>query len=225
MQLSSVHLARAFLFLESNDLNPRGATFLPDIIRALAERYRFQKVPGKMDELDENKGVEFVLGYSGNTTIDKAVLYAKGIALDTRATTQESEAILEEILTWASEKFGLHYRREMVLRRGYVSNLAFYSDVPLLSVNPILDDFAERVGKIVSGNLKLDCRYEPSTVMISMDPESQRVPASPFSIERRVGTAFSEGKYFSAAPVHTDVHIKLVEEYERSVATQQSVRR
>jgi hypothetical protein len=224
MQLNSVLLARAFLFLESNDLNPRGTAFFPDVIRALTERYRFQKVPGKIEELDETKGVEFVLGYSGNTTIDKAVLYAKGMSLDTRATTQESEAILEEILTWASERFGLHYRREMVLRRGYVSNLAFYSGLPLLSTNAVLNDFAKRVGEIVSGNLKLDCIYEPSTVMIGMDPESQRIPASPFSIERRIGTAFSEGKYFSAAPVHTDVHIKLVEEYERSVAAQQTVR-
>lgn len=219
MQLSSVLLARAFLFLESNDLNPHGEVFFPDVIRALVERYRFQKVPQQLGDLDENKGVEFLLGFSENTTIDKAVLYAKGISLDTRATTQQSEAILEEILTWASEKFGLHYRREMVLRRGYVSNLAFYTDVPILSTNPILDDFAQRVGNIVSGNLKLDCIYEPSTVMISMDPESQRIPAAPFSIERRVGTAFSENKYFSAAPLHTDVHIKLLEEYERLAAT------
>src|SRR2546430_14995024 len=108
----------------------------------------------------------------------------------------------------------------MVLRRGYVSNLAFQTDVPILAVNHILNDFAQRVAKIVSGNLKLDCSYEPSTVMISMAPESQRIPASPFSIERRVGMAFSEGKYFSAAPVHRDGHIKLIEEYERWAAAQ-----
>jgi len=225
MQLSAVLLARIFFFLETNDLNPRGKAFFPDVIRALVERYRFQKFPQRFEDLDESKGVEFASGRSGATTIDKAVLYAEGISLDTRESTQRSAEVLEEILTWASEHYGLQYRKETVRRKAYVSQVTFVSEGPLLFVNPILKDFGDRISDIVSQNLRLECKYAPSALLISLDPESQRFPSGPLSIEHRMGTPFSEGKYFSSAPVQTDLHLKLLEEFERRMRDEAVLRR
>src|ERR1022692_4187801 len=58
MELSSVLLARVLGQVETHDLNPRGETFGPDLIAGIAERFRFQKFPQKVEETDEQKGIE-----------------------------------------------------------------------------------------------------------------------------------------------------------------------
>jgi hypothetical protein len=40
---------------------------------------------------------------------------------------------------------------------------------------------------------------------------------APFSITRRAESRFSENKYFSEAPLPTDIHISLLEEFEAEV--------
>jgi hypothetical protein len=105
----------------------------------------------------------------------------------------------------------------MIKRKAFVSQIIFYSDVPLLSVNPILDVIGKRISKEVSNNLKLPYEFQPGGVSLGIDPEEQRIPVPAFSIERREGVAFSENKYFSAAPVSTDTHLALIEEFERAV--------
>src|SRR5579872_4197796 len=160
MQLSAVLLARAFFFVETNDLNPRGTAFFPDVIRAIVQRFNFQKFPHTFEELDENKGVVFELGKFEGHTIPKVILYSNGIALDTMSSTKESEAILDSALQWA-RTLGLDYRPEMIKRRAYLSQITFYSDVPLLFIHPILRDFSARIGNVVSANLNLPYRFEP----------------------------------------------------------------
>ena len=53
MKLSAVILARVLAYVESFDLNPRGKVYYPDIVRALAERYNFQKFPQALEEFNE----------------------------------------------------------------------------------------------------------------------------------------------------------------------------
>jgi hypothetical protein len=221
MQLSAVLLARVFLFIESTDLNPRGAAFYPDVIRALVERYTFQKFPQKFEDLDESKGVVFELGKFGKKNIEKVTIYSSGLALDTTSSTRDSEEILEEALTWATEKLGLQYKREMVRRKAYVSQVTFYSGVPLLVVNPHLEALSRKVSEIVSANIRLKSTFAPSGILLAPDPESQTIPVSAFTIERRQGAAYSEGKYFSTAPLPTDIHLSLLEEFEQVVSAHQ----
>jgi hypothetical protein len=220
MQLSAVILARVLFFVEAIDLNPRGTAYYPDIVRALVERYRFQKFPQKAEDFDELKGVTFEQGRSGDVTIYTLVIYNNGLQLDTTRSTDASEAILVDALGWASQELGLVYKPEMVKRKGYVSNFTFYSDAPLLQTNPILNNLSAKVSKAVSDNLKSPMSFQPSAILISQDPEAQRIPVSPFSIERRAQTPFSDKKYFSAAPLPTAIHVGLVEEYEKSVLAQ-----
>ncbi len=223
MQLSAVLLARVLLFIESNDLNPRGAAFYPDIIRGLAQRYNFQKYPQKFEDLDESKGVDFELGKIDGHTIQKVTIYSYGIALETTSSTRDSETLLQDALQWASKTLGLNYQPEMVKRKVYTSQVTFYSKVPLLFIDPILQDIRVTVSKLVSENLKLECIYEPSGILLSMDPETQRIPAPAFTVERRVATAFSENKYFSSAPLPTEVHLALLEQYEKHMTAHVTV--
>jgi hypothetical protein len=59
--------------------------------------------------------------------------------------------------------------------------------------------------------------YEPTVISIDYDALTGKHPLGPFSIQRRENTPFSEGKYFSSAPLPTDIHIKLLEKFEKSL--------
>ena len=65
MQLAAVILARALLFVESFDLNPRGKAYYPDIVQGLVEKCGFQKFPQKLEDFDETKGVDSSAGNRG----------------------------------------------------------------------------------------------------------------------------------------------------------------
>ena len=198
-------------------MNPRGASYYPDLIRALVERYQFQGFPQKLEDYDEQKGVALVAGKYGDRTIAKVTIFNWGLTLDTTSSTSDAEELLIDALKWAAANLKLHYAPEMVKRKSYVSQFIFYSDVPLLSLNPVLDTIGSRVSKDVSQNLKLPYVFKPSGVRLSIDPESQVLPVQFFTVERREGTAFAENKYFSSAPLSTDTHISVIDELERSV--------
>jgi hypothetical protein len=216
MKLSAVLLARVVFFVESVELNPRGAAYYPDIIKGLVERYHFQKFPEKFEDFDEQKGVALAGGKHGDKKIDKVIINSWGLTLDTTSSTRDSEELLVDALTWGAEHLKLHYSPEMIKRKAYVSHVMFYSDAHLLSVNPIFGVVAKRISKEVSDNLKLPYEFYPRGISLGIDPAEQRIPVQHFSIERREGAAFVENKYWSAAPVSTDSHLALIEEFEHA---------
>jgi hypothetical protein len=214
MQLSAVHLARVIFFVEAIDLNPRGAAYYPEIVHALVERYGFQKYPQKPEEFDESKGVLFEQGRISDVTIDRLIIFENGLQLDTTRGTEESEAILLSALTWATQSLGIVFKPEMVKRKAYVSQFSFYSEAPLLRTTPILNHLAENISAAVSDNLRTKTTFEPSAILIGQDPEGRSFPVSAFSIERRAQAPFSDNKYFTAAPLPTELHLALVSDYE-----------
>jgi hypothetical protein len=218
MQLASVILARALLFVESFDLNPRGKVYYPDIVEGLVEKCGFQKFPQKLEDFDETKGVEFLSGRWGDVTIEAVKIYNNGILLDTRISTAESERIIGEALTWAASKFGLVYSPKMITRRGYVSNLTFRSDAPILGkdnspVARLVQGVSEAFSKITGDKTP----WGPSILTLNSEHIPRKPLHAPFTIQRRAETTFSENKYFSEAPLPTDQHIALLEAFEADV--------
>lgn len=218
MRLASVHLARATVWIEPADLNPRGLTLLP-LVRDLASRYKFRKVPEKPEEFDEAKGITFGMGSSGETAIDQLVVYTYGILLDTRASTDKSKQILEEILVWASKEYGLAFKPQMARRWQFTSNVIFYSDVMPLAFPTQLLELSGRISHAVEQVMQEKLQYEPVTITFDYDALTRKHPLGGFSIQRRENTPFSEGKFFSAAPLPTETHIKLLEDFEKSLAS------
>ncbi len=218
MQLSAVILARVLLFIESFDLNPRGKAYYPDIVQGVVQKCGFHKFPQKLEEFDEDKGVEFLGGRWGNVTIEKMTIYRNGLLLDTRVSTSESERILREALVWAVSEFGLVYTPKMIARRGYVSNLTFHSDVPILSkenspISKLLQRTNEAFGQI-TGDKTL---WGPTILTLNSEQLPRKPVHAPFTIQRRADTAFAEKKYFSEAPLPTDIHLTLLEQFEADV--------
>lgn len=218
MQLASVLLARAIAWIESADLNPKGSAFYPDIAKALVARYSFQDFPRNPADFDETKGVRFALGKIGNAPIDQVVVYAYGIALDTRVSTTESRRLLEDALRWAAKELGLVYAPSMIKRWQYASQVTFYSEVGLTTHCRPFRNLAENVQRSVQDITGENLNVELTGVLVDYDQLERKHPLGRFSIQRRDNTPFSENKYFSDAPLPTDLHLKILEQFEADVS-------
>lgn len=225
MQLSAIILARVLGYVETFDLAPRGKVFYPDFIRAVAERYKFQKFPKNFEETSEEKGVVFEEGKSGNIVIQKFTIFQTLLAIETRSGTTDSKRVLEEMLLWGAAKFGLNYTPDTIKRFAYVSDLTFHSDVPLLDA--ACDPFvalAARTSAALSEIWQEPIQYYPANLAVAHDPMARHYGIAPFSITHRAETRFSENKYFSEAPLPTDMHIALLEEFEAGIKSLRDAR-
>jgi len=217
LQLSAIILARVLAFIEPFDLAPKGGIYFPDLVREVAEHFRFQKSPQTLEEYDLAKGVEFLEGTLGKRTITKFVIWNNVLVLETRSSTDDSKQLIEEFLLWGREKFGLNYRPGMIRRFAYISDLTFYSDAPILRVSPLLDRIAEKATKVLTDVWQEPVHYEPIDLKVGHDPLTRKWGIAPFQITRRAETEFSANKYFSEAPLPTDLHLQLLEEYEAGI--------
>jgi hypothetical protein len=217
MQLASVLLARYYGLVQSEDLNKNGMIYFPEVGAALVQRYGFTKFPTKPEDFDEDKGVEFLDGRSGKQVINKIVLLTSGMYLDTQINTAASENLWYELMDWAVETFGVSFQREMVTRCAYVSNVTFYSEVPVLRLNPIFDEVARVTTMEVEKNFGRKLEYQPAAISITYDQISTKFGTAAFTVQRREGVPFEENKYFSTAPLKTEIHLELLEKWENAM--------
>lgn len=220
MELLSVLLARAMAWVEPAELNPRAAVSYPDLAQALVARYSFQKSPQTLEDFNEAKGVTFAAGRIGDSAIDQVVLYTYGIVLDTRSSTQESKRLLEEAMQWGSKELGLVYKPSMINRWQYASHLTFRSNVPLSAGHSAFQRLAGNLTRAISENTGEGLEYEPIFLAFDYDQLLRKHPLGRFSIQRRENTPFSENKYFSDAPLPTDTHIALLEQFEMDIQSE-----
>lgn len=218
MQLAAITLARVLGFIETADLDPRGKVFNADFVQEVVKRYKFQKFPKTFEEFDEVKGVVFEDGKIGNKIIQKFTIFNTVLVLDTRSHTNDSKQILDEMLAWGAAKFGLNYQPGGIKRFAYVSDVTFFSDVPILGAasHPIMD-LAAKTSAAVTEMWDDPIVYHPANIAVGHDPLSRKNGIAAFTITHRAEHKFSENKYFSESPLPTDKHLQFLEEFEAGV--------
>lgn len=214
MKLASILLARAVAWVEPIDLNPKGEAYYPDLVKAIAARYSFQKYPQQLEDFDETKGVVFGSGKIGDCVIEQLVIYTYGILVDTRISTTESKRLLTEGLQWVAKELGLEFKPTMITRWQFASHVTFYSDAPFTAMSPALRRLSDGVSSAVEKITNEKLKYELLSLFVDFDQLSRKHPLGRFSIQRRENTPFSENKYFSDAPLPTDVHLGILEQFE-----------
>jgi hypothetical protein len=105
----------------------------------------------------------------------------------------------------------------MIKKYGYVSDLTFHSEAPILSVSPLMDLIAQRMSASLTEIWQEPVHYEPLDLKVGHDPLTRKWGIAPFQITRRAESPFSANKYFSEAPLPTEQHISLLEEYEAAL--------
>lgn len=219
MELLAVRTARLVAYLNSEELNPSGRPLAHDFMKAFVERYSFIKQPTTADEIldTQNKGVVFELGKWNDVGISKIILFDWGIAVDTNTSTEASEAIIQDILNWGAETFGLSNRPSLITQRNYVSEIVFSSDISLAAISVILQSFSDKITALVSSYLGKSLPFETIAVSMGFDSTQSKQLFTPFQVQRLADSSFSENKYYSGAPLKTSDHIQIIRDFEAAL--------
>lgn len=217
MQLLAVKQARSIWLIYLADLNPRGHNLF-SLIPLIIEKYKFLLFPNpnKLEEFDLQKGIKFGNGSfqkdpQYNIEVDLTI-YNDGFIADTRSSTKDSDTFLDEFLTWISSEFNLVPYQEVLRKKSYVSELWVHTDKSLKTLNPRLENFAKKINSLIEGHNHHLINYEPTGIIFNTDPVLY--PPGPFRFERMIEVPFAENRYYSAAPLQTEVHLELLEELE-----------
>jgi len=215
MELLSVIKARSIWLFDLMDLNPRGKRIYPELLGWMKDSYNFSKVPSSAVDLDETKALAFLDGrfqISPENFIGVDLkLYNDGVVVDTWSSTKDSDKFIDEVLRSTAKQFDLVYSPEMIRKRLYLSELNVRCKSTLLSLNPKLKAFADKISRLVNGEVEL-CSIG------FWAEQNTRAPFSPFRFERNLNAAFSEHRYYAASPLQTEDHLKLLDELENILA-------
>lgn len=214
MKLLSIATARFIGAISTMELNPRGLLVYPALIEGLIDKYGFLVSPDEDEVFDEQKGINFEDGAWNNIAIDKVTIFSDGIVVNTRSSTSDAEAIFNEALEWASASYGLTYQPQMVSKRRYVSELVFHSEARLDGLNSKLHSFNDQVSDTLMKFTDLNAKFELSGVGFHYDNSDLKISVTQFRIERLENSPYAENKYYSIAPLPTDEHLRLLEEFE-----------
>ena len=208
MELVNVAVARAIAILDLAELNNRGLRVYPDLLDSIRKKYDFDKEadPAKL----ENRYKLFNGFYStnhGKVTVGLQ-LYSDGVWAETNTNTTDSEAFLNDLLNWSKTELGMNYSPGMIKSKGYQSELVIRSNIVLTTVCDGLSKFAKRLASVpFNGRAK---RQELVTVSFGADGD----PSANFTFDRRTGAPFAENKFYCRAPLPTDEHFRLLQEFE-----------
>jgi len=207
-------LARVLAFFDAADLNPEGKVSFPNIVPFIVRRFSFIGFPSKPEDFDTSKGIAFKGGYFEGQAIEEFTLYGDGIKLDLTSSTEQAQALALNTLEWLKNEFGVNFSRQMIRRWGFLSQLTFSSDIDLNGIHPTLGVLSDAISTQVNARTGIDLQYKAVGITLSFDRVGGEIPIANFVIERRAKTPFSEGRYYSQAPLETQAHIKLLEEFE-----------
>lgn len=218
MELLAVRTARFVPAIALEEMNPRGLTVYPLLIPGLVEKYGFAKYPTEQSDLDESKGVTFEDGDWNGKSIDKISFFNDFMIVDMRSSTTDSEAFFYETMEWARETFGITFKETMVTQKAYLSEVIFNSDVELNKLNKLLEGLAKSISSALSEATGSVFQYETAGFSLYYDTSRTKTTYAPFRFERLDNSSYEERKYYSSAPLPTDIHLKMIEEVEKIIS-------
>jgi hypothetical protein len=216
MELLSVAHAKCFWVVDVNELNPRGKNLFTEIVPAIVEEHNFQVAP--QEGGDFSQGMRFNRGRfrpAGGDIVDlDLIIWSDGVSAETRSFTKDADEFIEEILRMLPE-FGLTYRPDMIRRKVYNSQLNVRCSRRLTMLNAALTQFGDKLSHYLGG----EPPFEIAALELWPDPTHPARPAPNFSFQRKVGEPPSTDRYWSQAPLPTDIHLQLLDDMESLLLT------
>jgi hypothetical protein len=134
----------------------------------------------------------------------------------THSSTHDTDAFLLDVLRSAAEEFGLYFDPTIIRSKIYLSEITVRMEQSLRTLNPKLARFAERLS-MIHGH-KCAGPFEVGGISFWADTSMAALKFAPFLLERKLNAPFSENRYYSKAPLHTDEHVRLLEDFEGLLA-------
>ena len=206
MKLLSIKQARSIWLIYLIELNPRGLNLFT-LIKPIIEKYKFQIYPTKPEELGFTKEIREIKFIGGSFPKDPQrniafdlTIYNDGLMVDTRSSTDDSDSILDEFLTWISTEIDLVPYQEVPRSKLYLSELFIQTKKSLNSLNPKLANFGAQLTSLIVGHEHHPIAFETSGLSFWTNPTIDNPPSS-FRFERVIDVPLNTNRYYSVAPL------------------------
>jgi hypothetical protein len=235
MKLLHTKLARSIWLFDILDLNPKGKALLGELLTWIEDTYNFAVAPDSDNPVPNtpSPGVQQaqtppLLAAGGFLfqrgsfqaredifiAISNLTIYDDGIVVDTTSSTDDADQFADTLLKSAASEFKLQYDPDMIRRKLYLSELIFRSDMVLDSLNPRLCTFANSLPKTLINDLPL--HFGVGSVQFWSEPNDAGLHRV-VKVEKQLGKASSERRFYSDAPLQTRAHLGVLEEFEKLV--------
>ena len=195
--------------------SPRGSLYLPEAVAALKERYGFVKTPETLEDLQTREGVTFSHAKFGDCVIEHLKIYNNGVLAQTKASVEDAEAFLNDLLQLGQEKFDLTISEFQPAQWAYDSHIVVHLEIDVEKHLNFMRGIGRRLGSILNSYGTDTEAYVPTGVTLHADTlEYTGLKPPGFTLERKAGSPFSSNLYFSGAPLRTADHVSLLEEIE-----------
>ncbi len=214
MKLVSIRVARSIWLVPVNQLNPRGRYLLP-AVSGVVERYHFAKPPDLKSLTESPVKVAFEAGvFAGTNGVPVTVqltLHDDGLVAETRSSTDDSDAFLEDLLSWLEKEYDLPSYTDLGIRKIYASELYVQFQNPISVFSERFSAFADSIETGLGPNQPNPMHL--AGLIFGSDPTNKQ--QSLVRIEREANIPFKENRYYSYAPIKTSEHLKLLELFEK----------
>jgi hypothetical protein len=203
--------------------------YLPDAIKAVAERYNFFVAPQAaeiaaattlVDPTQQAKPLTFYQGIvvleGRSIVIDTLSIFQAGLIVTTRTNTKDADVVIADLLNWAAPKFDVTFE-ELRPSFAYSSQIDFRFESPIPQLLPRLSNLGSVITKRLSPLWEMKPAFELTTLTYSFD----RISYPNFApinlrIDRRSGHKFDDNVFWSDAPLSTDDHVAFLVEFEKT---------
>jgi hypothetical protein len=222
MKLLAIKTGRSIWLFKTEELNPRGALKL-GALDALRARYSFQGLPTAEQFLafaNKSESISYSAGsydWSKGTCTVLLHIHQDGLVVDTRAGTEAADEFLNDLISWAHTEFKTVALKALPVKRAYLSELSISMPDSLSFMHPKLAKFGKNLSAAM-GSSSAEASFDMTKFTFASDPLSNLKQAG-FRFEREDGAPFGEGRFYSMAPLQTEVHIKMLEQLEKALAT------
>jgi hypothetical protein len=195
--------------------------YLPEASALLVERYKFIGIPTNEELLgtDPNKGITFKQGkWESNQktiAIDFLQVLPMGISVVTHTNTSDSDAILEDTMSWAQSQFNLEFE-SIKPGIGHASQLEVRLEKQLPDLFPFLKTISSSITESLDDFWDMRPRFELININFWVDKTKFPFFApSIFRLDRRSNIPFEHNVYYSEAPLSTNNHVMVLSKLER----------
>ena len=219
MKIITNEAGRAHQMLVPDEVHPSGGYYLAEAIRLISDRYGFSQTPSIEDT--KTTGAVFRDGrlVSGTRRINtQEIGFLKDGIYATAKDTTTADFIIDDLITWAEQAIGLRpsitnlprkYDNAMVVEfeADIEKHLDVFNDLTR-SYNEVLSSLYNQ--PISTSFYRIDFAFELTEVHLAVNTR--------FTIERRLGSPFSSNRYHCVAPLKTEMHIELLERFEKALS-------
>ena len=218
MKIIANEAGKASQKLNPDEVLPSGGFHVPELIRLISERYGFANRP--TIETSQQGGAKFTDGRliagSVKKNIRQLTVFNDGLEV-LAGDTSSAELMLDDLLNWAQHAVGL--RPPITYERFFENVIVAEFEASMDGPFKILSGVSHLFQSMLTNHYKKPAGVALARIAISNDAIQNPlpIPSASFIVERRDGIAFSANRYFSLAPLRTDAHVQLLEEFERTL--------